>query len=138
VGSTNEYHEDMPDKCPPSHSKSAPLVLYRAGQNPVVEDSDCQSLYERKKARGQLLGLSGAERCQSFGLSVFTSIEDVKLLLNLVPRLGPYVFKCNFKKTHGKFTDTPSKQHPGHHTLWLKKDAPKLQLFEAVDHVDNL
>lgn len=92
-------------------------------------NADFQSQAERHRA----LDATGEGACTRHGLSVFPSFDSCEHLRRARPRLGKYIVKARLQPEHGKIADTPSKQHPRHHTWWPFEDVAREMLFSVVD-----
>jgi hypothetical protein len=100
-----------PPDCPPETAKTPQGDVFRliAGDSCVVGD-----LRPGRQFGGKL-------KCQSLGLSVYTTLSDVQAAKAGNPETfgKHHIVKANGSSLPGKLGPTPSRMTTGHHTWWL-------------------
>jgi len=125
------WPDHYPEKCPPDDAKSVSGVVYRFTNRTNPKHRDFLSYYELKP--GEDWGKKG---CQARGLSVFTSEEDCKIAISLVPALKKKkLCVAELASESGVIAHTPSKNNNNHMTLWPLISAQDLaEIFMPIDN----
>jgi hypothetical protein len=118
-----------PDYCPGESAVESEAVLYRACDTipPTPEDvtSHAHSKLPRKSKR------ANPEHCNSWGLSVWVSTEDVHHAMKLHDKWLPkkHIHKFEVANPDGRLAQTGT---PPHHTFWPYDGVDLLSRLEPV------
>lgn len=123
------FQQGTPNYCPGDSAAERDAVLFRACDTapPTAEDvtSHAHSQLPRKNKRAKL------EACNSWGLSVWVSTDDVHHAMTLHKKWLPkkHIHKFAVSKPDGKLAQTGS---PPHHTFWPYDGVDLLSRLELV------
>ena len=124
------WPDHYPEKCPPDDAEDVSGVVYRFTNRINPKHRDFLSYYELKPDEDW-----GKKACQARGLSIYTSEEDCKAAVSLVPALRKKKL-CIAKlgSEFGVIAPTPSKNNYNHKTLWPLVSAQELaEMFMTMD-----
>ncbi len=121
------YPQHFPSDCPPPQSDIASGEFYRLIQDP----KDFLSWREENPNKECSPTLS---ECQACGVSIHSSLDDIKKLSLRIPRLrNRKIAKGFLKGEMGKIKHTPSKNEKSHHTWWIPEKTEPWKAFEILD-----
>jgi len=125
------WPDHYPEKCPPDDAENVSGVVYRFTNRTNPKHRDFLSYYELKPAKDW-----GKKACQARGLSVYTSEEDCKTAISLVPALKKKkLCIAELGSESGVIAPTPSKNNYNHKTLWPLISAQDLaEIFMPMDN----
>ncbi|WNL38631.1 hypothetical protein RN346_15240 [Halomonas sp. PAMB 3232] len=124
------WPDHYPEKCPPKDAEDVLGLVYRFTNRANPKDRDFLSYYELKPDENW-----GQKACQARGLSVYTSEEDCKTAISLVPALKKKKLCIGeLDSKSGVIAPTPSKNTYNHKTLWPLISAQDLaEIFIPID-----
>jgi len=120
----NEYNLNMPDYCLPLVGIPLPTKIYRLCDTVPISNWDLLSHVERKDARAD------PSDCTHWGLSVWTSVEDVKHAFGLFKSFKKKpIYAAVVTPDQGCLKHTPKNRQKNHHTFWRRHDKDVFSLF---------
>lgn len=124
------WPDHYPEKCPPGDAETVSGVVYRFTNKTNPKHRDFLSYYELKPGENW-----GGKACQARGLSVYTSEEDCKAAISLVPALKKKkLCIAELGSGYGVIAPTPSKNNYNHKTLWPLISAQGLaEIFMPIE-----
>lgn len=124
------WPDHYPEKCPPDDAENILGVVYRFTNRTNPKHKDFLSYYELKPSEDW-----GKKACQARGLSVYTSEEDCKAAISMVPALKKKkLCVAELGSETGVIAPTPSKNSYNHKTLWSLVSAQDLaEMFMPAD-----
>lgn len=128
-----EWHNPLPDDCPPSDAKTAKGDFYRL----IKRQHACPCAEDFRSWREDNVGKelpNGMGECQACGLSVLQSLDDVRRLQKRVPAFRRDVAAIgSLTPDLGRVKHTPTQRENSHHTWWLSREAQPWEFFQLVD-----
>lgn len=124
------WPDHYPEKCPPGDAEDVSGVVYRFTNRMNPKHKDFLSYYELKPGEDW-----GKKSCQARGLSVYTSEDDCKAAISMVPALKKKnLCVAELSSESGVIARTPSKDNYNHKTLWPLISAQDLaETFMPMD-----
>ncbi|MFB2775608.1 hypothetical protein [Shewanella xiamenensis] len=128
--SISMWPDHYPEKCPPDGAEDVSGVVFRLTNRATPKHKDFLSYYELKPGEDW-----GQKACQARGLSVYTSEEDCKASISMVPALRKKkICVAELRSESGVIAPTPSKNSYNHKTLWPLISAQDLaEIFMPMD-----
>ena len=126
-----EWPEHYPKACPPADSVDAKGSIFRIIKSgrPLAKNFESHWIkMPHKHKEWQNKG----EACQSCGLSVLTSIDDAKMVMDTIRHLGDKVYIAKLDGKSGKIKHTPCDLHERHYTWWVPITVEKPWLLFKV------
>ncbi|QLE57081.1 hypothetical protein [Nostoc sp. TCL26-01] len=127
------YSKDFPENCPPPESIAALGEFYRllkkTHEKPRPEDFlSWRQEYPNKECPTSL------SECQACGLSIHSSLSDVRNLSLRIPRFkNTKIAQGKLSEDMGNLKHTPSKNEKSHHTWWITENSKPWEKFNVID-----
>ncbi len=123
-----KFPDYFPAECPPTTAKKTDLMVYRLVDNNPPNINDFSSWRELNPHQECPQNITEFQTC---GISVFTSLEDIKRAKRKIPRLRKKkIAQANLTPDLGLIIATPS-QNTGqsHHTWWIPLNTQPWLMF---------
>lgn len=124
------WPDNYPDKCPPVCAVNVSGKVIRLTNRSNPKSKDFCSYYEQNPNHNW-----GEQSCQARGLSVYTSEEEYKYAISVVPALKrKKVCIAELSPKDGVIASTPSTNNPRHKTYWpLLSNEQLSEIFKPLN-----
>jgi hypothetical protein len=127
------YSKHFPNDCPPAQAIIASGEFYRFIKK-AHETAQPEDFLSWRQENSNKECPTSISECQACGVSIHSSLDDVKNLSQRIPRFKKMkIAKGSLNEKLGRIQHTPSKNENSHHTWWIPENTEPHKVFEIIE-----